>query len=401
LAVQLECQYKGGQACLCGFAEFGTPSQPPNLYKTRTISGLMYKGTWSVAACPQSSNWTHQYTLGWTGNVNDSYRNETVVVTGSVTITPTPSGGPFTQYTAVVANLIATGQTTHQNIAVWTDVGTGWVGNGTYAGISWPGSATAFNIKLAFDSTQPYGGGTAILTGRQYTVGGTVPITSIRDSWNEVDDYSPGLGQNPPVCEISPNDHSAEYEQDGGEFPLAQGGNAQAWPGGSPPDVYGSLVTQTVSTQTEQAWQGTDACTRSGATYVWVQGTVTEQLTNPDSESDAISRNQGAMVWSPCITGCVLACSAYQTVRGPTDTCLYWRNVQVRGHLNNLVSGKSYTVRFSFARRGTIGSGAFTPFSYTEVTVSATGNVGTTNWVDVPNESGYETIISNVTCLQQ
>lgn len=153
-----------------------------------------------------------------------------------------------------------------------------------------------------------------------------------------------------------------------------------------------SCATKTVLTTTSSAVGDGCVCQTSGR-GLNVTGTWTNSLSDEDTEDDAIGRAINAITdWSDCSLGG----SAFITDRSGTgDFTFGFRKVQVKAGWTAEI-GKTYNVRINFARRLLGSSGPYLdlgmPF---ESMVSADSTSETTDWVDVPNEAGWETVASS------
>jgi hypothetical protein len=220
---------------------------------------------------------------------------------------------------------------------------------------------------------------------------GATPTNSIRDVW----DYSASYPAAPAACgSITVTDASARYQQAGGVFPLTAGGSIS----GSVDDPD-SRLTETTTERTTITIDGTETCVQTGTgPDVWsqAQGQTVKELSDEDTEDDAVARTDATAEWSPCMRGCV-TCPSYRTARGAGQFTLYYRHTQVRGILWAMTIGQSYDVTIKFWSRA-LGGGGYSKWLYygkAVVSVTAEATTGVTNWVEVPYETGLEIYADN------
>jgi hypothetical protein len=155
-----------------------------------------------------------------------------------------------------------------------------------------------------------------------------------------------------------------------------------------------SCSTQSNTATTSSAIGNGCVCQTSGRGYN-VTGTWTNSLSSEDTEDDAANRAASAISsWSDCSGGS----SAYLTDRTGTGSFTFgFRNIQIKANWTAVI-GKTYNVQINFARRLLGTSDPYIdlgmPF---ESTITADRIDESTDWVDVPNEAGWETIASG--CL--
>lgn len=161
----------------------------------------------------------------------------------------------------------------------------------------------------------------------------------------------------------------------------------------APTNINTSGTRVLTSTPTNNEWEyvpdPVSPCTAAGK----FTGTVNADLSDEDTEEDAENRNGGD--WVPC-SSCDSTCSAFKTERDETGKCFDYRQVQTRVNFGAEI-GRSYTVTVTFARRVLGSGGPFLTFGNTELTVTADDVSEHSEWLDVPNEAGFETV--PVTCL--
>jgi hypothetical protein len=162
---------------------------------------------------------------------------------------------------------------------------------------------------------------------------------------------------------------------------------------GSCGDVNAPTGTTRHTTKTESKAVGDGCAISSGISSRSIEGTWTNTLSDQDTEADGIARAESSVPdWSACTDGG----SAFITDRSGTGEFNYgFRHAQTRAMWTAEV-GRTYNVRINFARRLLGSSGPFLDLGMPyETTLSADVIDEKTDWVDVPNEAGWETIASS------
>jgi len=166
-----------------------------------------------------------------------------------------------------------------------------------------------------------------------------------------------------------------------------------------PPDVYGGLAGVSTS-PTIRTTTGNDTCLSDGlGSYVQANGTVQEQLSDEDTDQDAATRAMNGITdWIG--GGCDLP--AFITGRTPGNKVFGFRWLNVRGQLQNAHPGggapsKTYHLTWKIYRRQNGSSLAYQYYGDLVQEVTVTTPVHTTDWIDVPNEAGWDTKVGALT----
>ncbi len=205
----------------------------------------------------------------------------------------------------------------------------------------------------------------------------------IEDNWFILEDSSMGL---PESCFPSIEDDISDRYING---------EPVSWPFGStvPSDAYGAGAETDVE-PTARTTEGKDECIGPDGEgkYNQTNGTVTESLSSEDTEDAAEARAADAIEdWGS--EGLCSGRTAFRTQR-TTGFTFGWRKAQVRVQWT-AVSGKTYQVKVRFARRVLGSSGPFLFYSEEQQSVLADTTSEQTDWIDIPNEAGWETIAAN------
>lgn len=395
---QINCRSKAENAELCGYPEFGTPSDPPKKYRKKVWAGTMFTGSWSVPGCPGGSGEPVAYngaitaTGAWgdaSGSISaspveiDAIGNRVKYRITAKTFTPnsTPTiWGTATDIRLSVGSHDGLDSSGGLNIgdefwlsrsgvknpwtffiqANWTL--NSWTGNdGSYANL---------DVSKAVDR-------------------------SVRDVWDITNEFA-----NEPGCATTENDLSNRHAKAFGAYKLTAGGDEESWAGfgGTPLEGYGALAEVTEQTNTTRKTSGKGDC-QGGGPYQKAEGDVTETLSLEDSEEDAMARASAALEWNA-----VGPCSSHTTyitgrgeVLGPYG--FGYRKAQVRAQLSGLVVGHNYTVTFRVWRRVFDAGSAYAAFQLISININATAASMFTEWQDVPVQHGYETRVMSCSCI--
>jgi hypothetical protein len=154
----------------------------------------------------------------------------------------------------------------------------------------------------------------------------------------------------------------------------------------SPPACPGGLdniVITTTAAQRKYVGNGDGVC----AVNTSAGGTLQADLSNEDSEDDAITRADAPIgSW----TSCSSSCTGYKETRGAGDFTLAYRHLQLAVVTPGSANGVVYEATISIRRRA---YGTSDPFvDWIELTHQYVGTGGTYTgpWLHVPVESGYE-----------
>jgi hypothetical protein len=384
------CQSKSGIAELCGYPEFGTPSSPARLYRTKTIAtppGNPFKfcDVFDDESCTDEP-YPNQWHFEWSGYVPGiSYE---IGVEGDIYVES--SSGGYTTFRGTNRHGIIQldpPQVIDVNILLTPVSG------------YWP---YGFNAVLR-DGAEVSG---QIEDGRLFTAvpaiyyggGGPIPgLATLRASgskgitwwdWNIVNSLDVDTCEETTTDECAkshkykslsiPCDCDSEPNAFGDDF----GSKDQTTKYG-----LGANTTNTSKTERVTSPAGCQVVGSIGTYGLYFGGDITEALTDQDTAADAVARSQVVESWS------VANCStdfAFITTQSETNT-FGWQNIQVKASATDLNIGTSYTIRIKFYRRACCGSGTWTYFSEYAISFQATEDTEITEWIDVPNEEGFET----------
>ncbi len=143
--------------------------------------------------------------------------------------------------------------------------------------------------------------------------------------------------------------------------------------------------------RTNQIWVGTGACFGQSI----CGGAAQKVLTDEDTENDAENRSVAAIPDWDTSASCS-ALNAFRTDRTGMDQLSFgYRKLEVQCTFIATI-GQTYRVQINFGRRLLGSSGPYIDLGmpYVVTLVAATTNP-TTDWVDVPNEAGWETKVSS------
>jgi RHS repeat-associated protein len=257
-----------GSAALCGFPEFGTPSTPPQRYRAKEKIGSMRKTTWA-----SSSGCAAQVGQWGTFSLACSFQYGSDYFSGGGTMAVIPPQAPGGQCTVIISGLWGT--VNGQSVPVWCVHGGAQQQNGSYTDW-WPSSPYPTVYGLKFISNAPY-------AGLCYPIGtiawgGSTPLHTLEDTWDYAQQYIPG------ACALQEPEDNSTRHLDG----LLQ-------VGGPSESDYAGFSTDS-STNTKRAVTGTGTCVQVGSNWCKLTGTVTEQLSDEDTESDAMARARAAAV---------------------------------------------------------------------------------------------------------
>lgn len=405
IGCSLTCRAKVGDAELCGFAAFADPDTPARKYRRKDIDGTMYRGEWPSASCPTPANPT---SMSGSGADNDPLHGD--VNTWSYNFAPTGNvrlSDGFIEYRFTGQNYRDAGGTEHDGYTDVRLVGGDFAGETTLliTGASSPGgSATVWldptrvlcwNFRFGFRSgTGGCDGAGQFCHPNPCQNISNLPIRQHRDVWNYLAQYDPD------DCGLAITDNLARFEKFQRDFPLTTGGDEVAWtvsPDDGPAAEYGSEVEAGSLTPPaeDSRWtrrtEGRELCGVSGPPYAKAQGTVTESLSDEDSDADAEARSKAAIAdWTG---GLCTSLTAFRTSR-TTGFEFSYRAVQVKAQWTAVI-GQTYRVKVRYARRLLGSAGPYVFHSLVEQDILADTVSETTDWLDVPNEAGWETIAAN------
>lgn len=397
---QTFCRSKADNAELCGYEEFGTPSNPPKKYRKKSWAGTMYSAEWGAAGCPDSDGVPVSYTGSFSGGP-DFWGD----ASGSMSAEPVEIdlANNRVKYRitdkSFTPNSTATGWGNMTGIHLVAGPDDGGVAEG---GVSigdefWVSRAVAKNPWTFFiQGVWSLAGAIGhVDTYAEIDVSKVIDV-SYRDEWAIANEFA-----NTPGCAPVETDASKRYAKEFSEFRLMSGGNEEDWIGFAQDldEAYGALVQQTVNSGVQRTTTGKDDCQGSAAPYLRAKGTVTETLSIEDTEEDAIQRSAVGLEWNE-----LGSCAVHTTYITPRGTILGpygfgFRIAQVRALLTNLTSGNVYTVTFRIWRRPFDSTSPFAFYAEHTVSFSATAASMYTEWQDVPVERGYETRVMSCKCV--
>ena len=389
---------------LCGFDPFIADTAQPRKYRRKKITGTLYICTFTNANCVAPAYPRNYYGAG--SEYVGGFPYGPVVTEGSVTVigeTPT-----LLRYKVKVSASYGGDPTVYGRM----QVGGAFYDDGATLTIS-----KAFGFPAYCKPCAKIG---AFTEGGSSVAGfiGNEASGSYRDRWDIVGDYDAATCGGPSVANNFARFTTMTCGATSGGAPDTSpvatiGGPAGARngsPGGPalyPPSLYRLTVTPTTRTT-----EG-DGCKNNPVSgSQTMTGNVSEQLTNEDTEADAIARARdqygNPLVWSGAAP-CTDSTTAFITPRSAGVYQFAFRSAQTRIKLNSVLPGRTYAVTVRFFRRA-VGSGlpfkfyAKSEFSITTANPLPTGvgvdqYLGT--WLDVPNEGGWETKPGNCSAILQ
>lgn len=155
----------------------------------------------------------------------------------------------------------------------------------------------------------------------------------------------------------------------------------------APPITPLSGPTSMVVTQMPTRWQGQGGGSCNPVAKFF--GTVTADLSDEDTEDDAIAR--AAVSWSACVPAGPTDCSAFKILRGVGVFSASYRQVQIKINVTGSTLGTVYEATIQLQRRVQGSGSAFVDWVqiFHEFVGTVDGNyVGP--WLSVPCDSGYE-----------
>lgn len=278
---------RAGMATLIGFTGYTATDQPPRKFRRQVTAGTLYTGQWSVAGCPAANEpMTYQAAFPpsdpvWANSTGSAALEPVEVDVANNRIKYRLTRLSFTNHTqnSPWGNLrglrVVAAPADGSPAAVWTSVGqedwlsratarspydvfiqgywslAGWIGHG--------GTRQALNVRGAIDR-------------------------SVRDEWNETEEYTLPQGE---VVRSGTNTRHVGVAA----FPLREGGTLETWPEfESPTTAYGNLVTVTTQATTARRIAGRGECLGSAPRFERAEGAITQELGLEDTEDDALDR---------------------------------------------------------------------------------------------------------------
>ena len=381
----LEGRIKGGSATLCGHSEFGTPSTPPKKYLSKAKTGTMYQATWNVTGCPQDSGFTVGGPIfaGSSGGIYDNLGSGPYDTASCSFYVVQVTGGYKVTFVSGNWSWAGHGSGSFNSMSLSAGPGGAFMSltvgqtSGTLPG----GNYGGFDFGFSLGGQRYFTNDPVRTTLAVPFVMGAAAANSIRDVWNYSSVYSPTSGGcgSPTVT-----DTSVRYQQSGGLFPLSSGGT----PSGSAADPDSSIAS-TTTTKTDITINGSETCVKTGSSPdVWsdAQGATIEQLTNEDTESDAITRLLAGSSWSAWAGGIQLA----QYEQRTSGFSFAYQDAEYRARLAGLTPLTTYNADIQIYRR-VYGTGAYVLYQVITISGTTDGGGNFSEIGSVPNDPGYQT----------
>lgn len=385
----LECRKKEGEAALCGFEEFTDPSLPPKKYLRKELGALADQREFDVcqhyenedceaAECPGNVS------FNWQGQIGGSpkyYRFQ-----GTLTLQ-----GVLAGMATYLADFVA--EEADAESGPWTPVAGKIAGfDGVSSSFELDDGAT---VDLPVDTEYQVNARVFFLifntVETKCMTTGVEDPEGFRDHWETVEVYDPD-----DECTLTQptfEKHRREAEIDTG-CPDEDCTNCQdedVLDCVNPPLCYGDGADVTTE-PTTRSTQGVGCRDNGDGTWTNYTGTIVEELSEEDTEEDAMERATAEDEWEN-VESCILS-PAFATARGAGQFSFAFRMLQVRVRLMGLAASTSYTVSVKFYRRVLGTSGPYLFFAQEDIGITTDANPASddfTPWIDVPNESGWET----------
>jgi hypothetical protein len=154
---------------------------------------------------------------------------------------------------------------------------------------------------------------------------------------------------------------------------------------------YGCGIVRTVN-QTTQNYAGTpEPCEQCyDGWFHPSSGALTNTLSSPDTLDNAMTRAMAGHSWGAC--NCA-SCTSFMSQRGPTDTSVSFRKVQVQAGVVSVL-GVTFLLSVSIGERAYGTSGPFvddgTKIYFTVTCTEPTGQMDWSAWGDLPCDEGVE-----------
>jgi hypothetical protein len=383
----LSCDKKESTATLCGFDEYTDPSSPPKKYRRKTTSGTLRRCTYPFDAdcSPTPGSAVDFFGSGAAGSCCAG----TDCATGSASARPTSvnAGAGTVTYTCTAATLTHSvfnlgcggSDSVAVNIVSADSLDNHTIGLGGTAVLSRSPTKNPYRFAAVIHfSFGPYVG----ITGSEvYIDMRDVLATSLEDVWDRVDQY------NESTCLLTQDEDSVRQTGIGDACPA----NAMNPDGEVNLDTFDGHLDETLAKETRVL--DADATCSGGVIY---EGSRTEELSDEDTEDDAEARaNADIETWSTSTLGCAEE-GAFRTLRGAGEFTFGYRAMKVRASIGTFEDpveiGATYVVKIKFYRRVLVTGGPFIFFSVAEIEiVPDAAPTDITDWVDIPNEAGWET----------
>ncbi len=380
----LACQSKAAIGTICGFEQLGTPADPPQYFRKQAITTgdtflvCGFPGTdCTPPDCPSDKLELSfdEIVLG-------------VHIVGTGTLTGLGTSGGVRDYEVTVLNGTGTdggGGTGPLGLAVKIGT-TPRIFLGDTQGI---GVGVTETISIQWFSVA---GWIDVVTG--CLLGGDPVIAVQGDKWDYVQEYQDVLHEgSATTC-----DFVGTTTQEGRRSITTKDTCILAEPLGvvgltDPDTEYGGGVSYGVVNLAQANWGGVGCVNSSGVSHSW-GGTITLDLSDEDTEEDAIAR---AAINLPWLGGACLDHTSWITNRELDGVTFGFSIAQTKATLTGLTVGLRYLVTIYFTQRILGSGGPYLPASVTEITFTAEHTTETTAWVDLPNERGFQTLADHCT----
>lgn len=387
IACALVCESKSGTALLCGFEEF-VASLPPKFYRRKTIAGIMYGTRWDDAGCPAGDGGDAQVTLDFTASPFGVETHFQAQISFSRVDPANPS---FVYYKLDSLSPAEIDGVPGATTSIIIRRGGFAVGNST------PGTEFADSLQSIGDTfdMELHVQFSGMQGETLFVAAGVAWPRQQRDNWQIERHYA---ANDADCTDFQTDTNTSQRFEKYQENILDSGGVEVVPPAGfftiNGP-AYGSFAEPGALEATRRETLGTTDCEDIGDGFSYrYQGTVTEELFDEDTDQNAEDRALAAIgAWSPCAAGCP-TCSTFRVSRAAGQDEFTFRKQRAKVTWLAEVD-KAYKITVRFARRILGSSGPFVFYASQELTVVADTVNEETDWVDVPNETGWETIPAN------
>ncbi|MCW5549160.1 MAG: hypothetical protein KIT44_09370 [Opitutaceae bacterium] len=388
----IQCRSRSGFAQLCGYDEFTEPSDPPKKYRKRRVTGDLYRGSFPSGTCSTPSDDPVNYSRTGFAPIGGFWGDSTVsgvaapVEADATQVKYRASGLAFTVNSSPTAWGFLTAVSLVFRSVANPAIQYIFTSNGQQIWI--PRSASPYDVFLI--GTWSGAGGINASGSEEVINFANVVADQIRDHWDLTTEYKA------TNCHIIEDSVSARVVGVG-KFPLNEGGTLD--PSGPSLADFDGLLDETLE-RTVRTLTGTEDCVGSSAPYLKAIGERVESLSDEDTIEDAIQRvlnpapeppaePEDPLAWTT-LSSCAGLGTAFITLLS-AELSVSFRVAQVRAHLTGLTIGAGYEVRYILHRRVAGTSGPFVFFGVLHQTITAPAAEATTEWVDIPNEEGWET----------
>lgn len=384
------CSTRNGTAELCGYDEFTSPSSPPKRYRRKTFSGTFTSSFYPSGACSGGAAGCDQYTLSGaryydastcahTAAASLSYRTDGCMNCGALgspsvesqgESLPAPGGG-------ITSESVARTVVARTGNGVCGFVGTG--GSCQYR------RATSGDLRMALSEED------------------TEADARARASVSSWSSWGLCAGGVLPCCESYTTARGSGFS-----FAWVEARLKVEYAGliaGVSATLYVALTVRDLATDDTDDWGVASAAlspdgSGEGAAEIDIPIPPSGYAIGASSLSYELSgRPSDPETWSAC-TEESDGWAGQLHVAGPPETLTY-RFAQHRAKWPDAVEDVMRTARFFWSRRAWGSSGEWLDFGFTDASI--TGAAGPTeswsNWVDVPNEEGWETRLREAVLL--